>query len=328
MTLRTRKPTGVPNWPLILLEGPAQVGKSFQAAQFTGCDKVGQAYWMDFGEGAADEYGAVPGADYLIVEHDGTWSDIIGQVRAVVAEAKKADATKPPVLVMDSMTNVWDMLKSWTNVRARSSKNNKRILESDPDAEIKAAPNLWNDAGDRHAQLMTLLTSFPGIVVMTAKGKATMAVDDQGKPIPNVKDYSVEGHKSLPFTANVWVRLSRDEAPQVVSFRSATKGLRPGVDRPQRYPDFTLENLIFDVMGLGAAQTREVAELVTDEKAAADAVRAALGEFIREHGISYKPLAEKFHQDHGESLEATRDAQAVQTLLEELRMDAAQAEAS
>lgn len=330
MTLRTRKPTGLPNWPLILLEGPAQVGKSFQAAQFTGCEKVGQAYWMDFGEGAADEYGAVPGADYLIVEHDGSWSDIIGQVRDVISEARKADASRPPVLVMDSMTNVWDMLKSWTNVRARSSRNNKRILESDPDAEIKAAPNLWNDAGDRHAQLMALLTSFPGIVIMTAKGKETMAVDGDGRPIPGAKDYSVEGHKSLPFTANVWVRLSRDSAPQVVSFRSATKGLRPGVDQPQRYADFTLENLIFDVMGLGKAQTREVAELVTDEKAAADVVRAELGEFIREHKdeISYKQLAEKFHQNQGEALDSTRDVQAVQTLLEELRMDYAQKAAS
>lgn len=328
MTLRTRKPTGVPNWPLILLEGPAQVGKSYQAAQFTGCDKVGQAYWMDFGEGAADEYGAVPGADYLIVEHDGTWSDIIGQLRDVRDEALKNTDGRPAVLVMDSMTNVWDMLKAWTNVRARSSKNNKRILQSDPDAEIKAAPNLWNDAGDRHQQLMNLLTSFPGIVIMTAKGKETIAVDGDGRPIPNAKDYSVEGHKSLPFTANVWVRLSRDGAPLVVSFRHPTKGLRPGVDQPQRYSDFTLEHLIFDVMGLGAAQVREVAELVTDEKRLADQVRAELGEFIRQHNLSYKPLAERFHREHDEALEATRDVQAIQTILEELKMDQAQAEAS
>ena len=111
MTLRTRETTGVPNWPLILLEGPAQVGKSYQAAQFTGCDKVRQAYWMDFGEGAADEYGAVPGADYLIVEHDGTWSDIIGQLRDVRDEALKNTDGRPAVLVMDSMTNVWTCSK-------------------------------------------------------------------------------------------------------------------------------------------------------------------------------------------------------------------------
>jgi hypothetical protein len=170
-----------------------------------------------------------------------------------------------------------------------------------------------------------LLTSFPGIVIMTAKGKLTMAMDDQGKPVPGVKDYSVEGHKSLPFAANVWVRLSRDEPPLVVGFRSATKGLRPGVDKPERYPDFTLEHLVFEVMGLGQAQVRDSAELVTDEKGATDKVRTELGESIRKHNISYKQLAEKFHHEHGETLEATRDVQAVQTLLEELRIDYAEA---
>jgi hypothetical protein len=303
------------------LKGPAQVGKSYQAAQFTGCDKVGKAYWLDLGEGAADEYGAVPGADYLVVEHDGTWRDIIAQLTEVRNEAMASKDKKPPVLVVDSMSNLWDMLKSWTNVRARSSKYAKRILETDPDAEIKASPNLWNDAADRHAQFIHLLASFPGITILTAKGKETMAVDADGRPIPNAKDYSVEGHKSLPFAANVHVRLSREDPPLVVSFRSATKGLRPGVDKPQRYPDFSIEDLVFNTMGLGKAQTRDIAELVTDEKALADAARAELGAFIREHSISYKPLSEKFHQEHGETLEDTRDQQAVRNLLDELRID-------
>lgn len=327
MAPRLRKPTGVPNWPMVLLEGPAQVGKSFQAAQFTGCDKVGQAYWMDLGEGAGDEYIAVPGADYMILEHDGTWRDIIGQITEARDEELRVKSKKPPVLVIDSASNIWDMLKSWTNVRARSSRNNKRILESDPDAEIKAAPNLWNDANDRHHQLMMLLASFPGIVVITAKGKETMAVDGDGRPVPNAKDYSVEANKNLPFAVNAWVRLSRDEAPMVVSFRSATKGIRPGVDRPRRFPDLTLEKLIFEVMGLKSAQTRDVTELVTDELALANQARADLGAFIREHKISYKPLSERFHREQGESLEDTRDAQAVRNLLDELRTDL-QAEAA
>lgn len=323
MSPRLRKPTGVPNWPLVLLEGPAQVGKSYQAAQFTGCDKVGQAYWLDLGEGAADEYGAVPGADYMIVEHDGTWQDIIRQLAEVRDDALKSKDTKPPVLVVDSMSNLWDMLKSWTNVRARSSKYAKKLLATDPDAEIKAAPNLWNDAGDRHHQFVSLLTSFPGIVVMTAKGKETMAVDADGRPIPKQKDYSVEGHKSLPFAANVWVRLSREDPPLVVSFRSATQGLRPGVDKPQRYPDFTIEDLIFNTMGLGKAQTRDVADLVTDEKALADAARTELGAFMREHNISYKQQSERFYREKGETLEDTRNPEAIQQLLAELREDVA-----
>jgi hypothetical protein len=324
MAPRTRQPSGVPNWPMVLIEGPDSVGKSYQAAQFTGSDKVGQAYWMDLGEGAADEYINVPGADYLILDHDGSWVDIITQIGEAAAEAEKA-GDKPAVLVIDSASNVWDMLKAWTNSRARNSRNGKKLLAADPDAEIKPAPNLWNDANDRHHQFMNLLARFPGIVILTAKGKETMAVDSDGRPIPNAKDYSVEANKNLPFRVNAHVRLSRDEPPMVVSFRSATNGMRPGVDRPQKYPDFTLEHLVFDVMGLKSAQTRDVTELVADESAAANEIRRELGQFIREHGINYKALSERFHRDQGEALEDTRDAQAVRNVLDELKADQAAA---
>ena len=83
MTLRTRKPTGVPSWPLILLAGEAKTGKTYRAAEFTGDENVGRAFWLDLAEGCADEYGLVPGADYEIVDHDGTWIDIVTQVAEV-----------------------------------------------------------------------------------------------------------------------------------------------------------------------------------------------------------------------------------------------------
>lgn len=326
MTPRTRIPTGIPNWPMILLEGPDSVGKSFQAAQFTGCERTGQAYWLDMGEGAGDEYINVPGADYLILDHDGSWVDIITQIQEAVNEPTVEG--KPSVLVVDSMSNVWDMLKAWVNARARGSKKNRQILAADPDAEIKPAPNLWNDANDRHHQLLNLLSRFPGVVVLTAKGKETIAMDDAGRPIPGVKDYSVEANKNLPFRVNAHVRLSRDSAPMVVSFRSATNGLRPGVDNPQRYPDFTLEDLVFNTMGLGVAQTRAVTELVSDEQALANAARSDLGAFIRDQKIAWKPLAERFFREHEETLEDTRDAQAIRNLLDELKTDQLAAEAS
>lgn len=325
MTPRTRKPTGVASWPMILLEGPDQVGKSYQAAQFTGCDKVGQAYWLDIGEGAADEYINVPGADYLILEHDGTWVDILNQIRAAAEAEKNSD--KPPVLVVDSASNVWDMLKAWTDNRARNSKTGKKILQSDPDAEVSASPNLWNDANARHHQFVKTLTEFPGIVVLTARGKETMAMDKDGRPIPNARDYSVEVNKNLPFRVTAHVRLSREDPPTVVSFRSATNGLRPGVDKPQRYEDFTLEHLVFDVMGLKTAQTREVTELVTDELALANEARAELGAFIREEKLSYKQIAERFYQEREETLEATRDPLAVRDLLQSLKEEVAMDEA-
>lgn len=64
MTLKTRKPTGAVPWPLVLLEGEEKAGKSWALAELSASDKVGDTYWFDLGEGAADEYGAIPGARY------------------------------------------------------------------------------------------------------------------------------------------------------------------------------------------------------------------------------------------------------------------------
>jgi hypothetical protein len=328
VTVRTRKPTGVPPWPLLLIEGPEKSGKSWAAAEFTASDKIGQAYWVDLGEAAADEYAAIPGADYLVVNHDGTWADIIEQVTEIHAAAAKSD--KPVVLIIDSMTAEWEMLKDWASKRARESRFAQKQLRDDPNAEVKPSMNLWNDAGDRHRALMRLLMSFPGIVVMTARGKETAALDSDGKPIPKGRDYRVEGHKSLPFDASVWVRLSRDEPPTVIGCRSVHSGIRPGVDKPQRFVDFSIENLIFDVLKIDPkqAKARDVTELVSDEKALADAARGELLKWCHDNKVDPRKVAERFYESQDEELGATLDPSAVRNLLQALKDEHKQKQAS
>ncbi|WP_431897831.1 AAA family ATPase [Nonomuraea sp. bgisy101] len=255
--IRTRPPTGRPSWPLILIEGPEKSGKSWAAAQLSASEKVGQTYWLDLGEGAADEYGAIPGARYLVLEHDGTWASIMTQISAVRAEAIRASqAGEPPVvLVIDSMTAEWELLKDWVANRAKGSAANKKRLQEDPHAEIKAPFNLWNDATARHRRLMTLLMTFPGIVVTTARGKDVAAMDANGRPVEGSKEYKVEGHKTLSFDASVWIQLSRERPPMVIGARSVHAGIRPGVDKPQPMPDFTLEKLVFEALGCGVGQS-------------------------------------------------------------------------
>lgn len=258
MTLRTRKPTGAVPWPLILLEGGEKAGKSWACAELSASEKVGQTYWLDLNEGAADEYGAIPGARYLVIEHDGTWPQIMAAVVAVRDEARRAaDAGEPPVvLVIDSMTAEWELLKDWTSNRAKGSQSNQKRLQQDPNAEIQVPPNFWNDANARHRRLMTILMTFPGIVVMTARGKEVAAIDDKGRPIDGVKDYRVEGHKNLGYDSSVWVRMSREHAPLVIGARSVHAGLRPGVDKPQPIHNFSLEHLIFDLLKCDPTKAR------------------------------------------------------------------------
>ncbi|WP_157251072.1 AAA family ATPase [Nonomuraea typhae] len=262
MAIRSRKPTGRAPWPLILIEGPEKCGKSWAAAQLSASDKVGQTYWLDLDEGAGDEYGAIPGARYEVLEHDGTWASIMSQVSDVRDEAARAQtAGEPPVvLVIDSMTAEWELLKNWAANRAKNSTSNQKRLQADPHAEVQVTFNLWNDATARHRRLMTMLMTFSGIVVMTARGKEVAAMDAAGRPVEGSKEYKVEGHKTLAFDASLWLRLSREHAPMVIGARSVHAGIRPGIDKPQPMNDFTLEALIFEALrcGVGKSQARQI----------------------------------------------------------------------
>lgn len=262
--LKVRKPTGTVPWPFILVEGGEKSGKSWAAAMLSTSDKVGRVLWMDWGEGASDEYGAIPGARYEVIEHDGSWVSRIGQIEAAKAMAQsiRDNDGKPVVLVIDSGTAEWEEQKDWASARARTTRANRAKLERDPNAEITVPMNCWNDAAARHHRLMTLLLTFPGIVVMTARG-SEVAVVENGKPVEGQKTYRVEGHKNLAYDASCWIRLSRDAKPVIVGARSVHHGLRPGIDPPLRLADdWTLENIIFDVLKCdpATAHTRDLAQ--------------------------------------------------------------------
>lgn len=310
MALRTRKPTGATSWPLILLAGEAKTGKTYRAAEFTGDERVGRAFWLDLGEGCADEYGQVPGADYDIIEHDGTWIDIIEQVEAVrdVARAELAAGNKPVLLVIDSMTAEWAMLSLWTDTRARRSTNNKKLLAENPDAEIDISSNYWNDANSRHNRLMNILKTFPGIVVMTALETEKTQFDAAGRPKRNApKVARPDAQKRLPADSTVWVRLSLDSEPTIVGIRSVKMAIVPGKDEPKPWEEFTLGKLVFDFLEVHKeAQARNMPALDADQLApdedpqydqkmsAAKAVVADLAKELKWDADGYKKLLESF----------------------------------
>lgn len=264
--INSRKPTGAVPSPLVLLEGEEKSGKSWAIAVLSASKKIGQLYWLDMGEGAADEYGAVKGANYEVVVHDGEWRTIISQVKAVHAEATKVHEAggKPVVLAIDSMTAEWDSLKDWLSERARDRKANKERLAKDPTAEVVITNDLWNDAAARHKKLMTLLLTFPGIVIITARGKETVEIKD-GKPVEGSKVWKVEGQKNLAFDSSVWIRTFRDKPPLLIGARSVHAGRVPGKDDPVPMPDFQLERVIFDVLKYAGGAPRDLQELTGGE---------------------------------------------------------------
>src|SRR3954463_14353051 len=266
--LKTRKPTGRVPWPCILLEGEEKAGKSYALAQFSASNRIGALYWIDLNEGAGDEYGAIPGASYQLIEHDGSYAAVLGAVQAVKAEARRAaDAGEPPVVLgIDTGSAIWDGLKDWASARAATSARNRELLKRDPNAEIVISQNLWNDAGARWRKLQTELLTFPGIVVVTARGKEVTEVDANGRPIEGQKTWSVQTHREFPYAATVWVRLRRGRRPLVVGARSVQMGIKPNDDPAKEVTQPAADGRLLEWLGFDALKwepgTAHVRDLV------------------------------------------------------------------
>ncbi|MHA7956356.1 DEAD/DEAH box helicase family protein [Streptomyces sp. L500] len=248
--LRTRKPSATVPWPRVLWDADEKGSPALGAAAFTGSSRVGTAYWLELGEDTADEYGAVDGADYAIIQHNGTFRDILEQLEAVHAEAKRTAAAgeKPVVLIIDSVSQLWRMLVHWTHQRARRSNAGQHKLRFDPDAELRPAMNLWDDTTERWERVMHLVRTMPAIVILIARNKEIPTINEAGKPVDGTKTWQVEGHKSLIFDATLWVRTLRgDDHLYVVSARSLTFQV-PREGKPKDLKGVTLDTLIFDLM--------------------------------------------------------------------------------
>lgn len=243
MALRARKPTGEVAFPMVLIEGTEKAGKSYAAFSLSASDKVGRTFVFDWGEGSADEYAAL--GRYEVVDHNGTHSDFIAQLRLATQEP---DDGRPNVVVIDSVSVYWDALKDWTTTRARRSKTNQRILAQDPDAEINVPSNYWNDANDRWGAMIHLLRTWPGIALLIARGKDVSKMKD-GAPVAGQTEWKVEAQKALPSVVTAIVRVEAPKRTRLMGARSVTVEVpEGGLLLPEDAP---LEHAIFDVLGAG-----------------------------------------------------------------------------
>jgi hypothetical protein len=275
MALKTRKPTGMVPPPVILLEGETGSGRSWTAAELSASPKVGRNYWIELGdETTADQYGAIPGARYELVLPDNkhevwNWRALYNAARDFRDETHRAAEAgePPPVLTVDHVGAIWDMQAEWAENRAKSSEKNKKLLADDPNAEIDITSNYWNDATARWRKLMSLFLTSKGIVVLLSRGEEVTFFEN-GQPTKR-KTWKVAGHKSLTWSMPIWVRLTREGNPKLIKLRAVTNGIRPGVDREQGLPGFTLEKLIFERYGWDpkASGYRDIVPMVAGDEA-------------------------------------------------------------
>jgi AAA domain len=244
--LTTRRPTGKPSWPIVLIAGAEKVGKTYAAATFSGSGLIDRTFWMEVGEGSADLYGALPGARYEIVEHDGSFVGL-GRM-AKLASGVPAEDGKPHALVIDNMTAVWDLLADEQQVLAneRAAKKGRR---TDGDAQITM--DQWNAAKKRWGRLLEVLRQHEGPVILIARLEQVAVVGPDGKPTTD-KTWKIRTEKNLPYEVDVIVEMPRPREAYLTGVRSLALQVPPGAHAPR--PNFTIEGLLRD-MGFGEVET-------------------------------------------------------------------------
>lgn len=214
MALKTHQPSGLPPYPLILLEGQPKWGKSFTAYSLSASQRVHRTFVFDMGEGSAEGYARL--GRYEVVDLDGTWRDFIDSVHEAIAQPGGPHG-EPNVIVIDSITEVWNDLKSWVDYRAMNSKKGKQLLAVDPDAEVERGMHLWNPAKDRWNDMVESLRRWPGIGILIAQSDEKSAVDNDGRPILDrgrkVTTYKVDAEKTTERSVTCIVRFTAPRTP-------------------------------------------------------------------------------------------------------------------
>lgn len=262
--LKTRKPTGLPSWPMVLLAGREGAGKSWAAAMASASELVGRTLWIGIGEDDPDEYGVIPGARFEIVEHDGSYQGILGAVRAAAAEPMD---DRPTLLVVDSMTRLWNQITD--NAQAVANRRAKGRKNSNGDYTVSA--DLWNVAAQQWKDVMDAVRSHRGPAILTARLEQVMVMENN-QPT-NEKIWKVQGHKSLPFDVGVLIEMHERGHFLMTKAKSA----RIQIEKPTPAPGFTVETL-WERLGISSqAQlgARTHADVVVDQESAPDAAAQA-----------------------------------------------------
>ncbi|MEU4804399.1 hypothetical protein [Actinosynnema sp. NPDC023587] len=246
--LTTRRPTGAAPWSRVLLSGEAGVDPGWVAAEFSGGHRLVTTYWLEVGTGrTGDMYAAVPGADYELLEHDGSWSEIYEQLCAAWELAREVaeDGGLSTGLVVNGTSGIWQMLCSFADTLSRRRAASALIRDGlDPapaySSEIKVEidPDVWTLVGARHRQFMAKVLTWPGPVILTAWEDRTA----DGR-------WDLKAQPSLGWDVTAWVRFTQDERPEIVALNTAVHGRSTAAERAALREEFTLDRLVWTWSG-------------------------------------------------------------------------------
>lgn len=294
-TLTTRKPTGKPSWPILLLAGAEKAGKTYSAAEASASGLIGRTLWVGVGEDDPDEYGALPGARFEIVEHDGTYRGILAALAACAAQPPVKG--KPNLIVLDSATRLWDLLcdqaqhEANERDRAKARKFNRKPAEDD----VQVTMDLWNTAKQRWAHVLDTLRAHQGPSIVTARLESVTVLDGKGQPTTD-RTWKVKAEKSLPYDVGCIVEMPRRGETFLAGVRSLR--FKPDPANPDRtkYDEFTVEKLWRDLGLADGAGVRSHSGIDPEDKPAAEAeqARTDLSALCDEKGWDKRAVAAEF----------------------------------
>jgi hypothetical protein len=325
MTLSTRKPTGKPPWPIVLIAGCEKAGKTYSAAEASASDLIGRTLWFGIGEDDPDEYGTL--GPFEIVETDGTYRGLVDALSLALREPQSDN--KPTLWVLDSGSRLWALLSDMAQVEANRRWKNKDANKSKdiPDDGISINMDLWNIAKQRWQHILDLLREHQGPSIITARLDQTTVVDAGGNPTKD-KVWKVQAEKGLTFDVGVVVEMRARDEVLLTGVRSlrfvAKKSHTP-------YPKFTVDDL-WRKLGLAEEAGTRVHSAASGEESvdANDRHTVARGELLKEiaaaadaAGIPRADVAKVWAEEHGgQSLANATDLGAMELLRDDLQAKA------
>lgn len=288
MEFRTRRPTGVQSAPVILLAGIAGAGKTWSAVEMSAMESIDRCFFIEIGEGVADVYGKIPDADFEIIVHDGS----IGQVRAAIQWAAHQPAAegKHNALILDSLTEIWDLIKD--DAQAAMMQRVQRKGRKLNGAEPKPDMDLWNRAAETSDGIMRQLMDFPGPVVATARLDEVTSMGDDGKPVRGkAKEWKIQVQKKVPYRVSAIVEARAPRQWTLTKIVTVSENLRLEEGQEKPLPGFTVARLLegmgaVDMRAASTFQDKSVGDELSDDAAESqnksDAQRNERAQYVNE----------------------------------------------
>lgn len=250
-TITTRRPTGKVPWPMLCIAGVEKAGKSYGAALLSASDLIDRTFYIEIGEGAADQYGDLPGVRYEIVEHDGSYDGIGRAIWAATMQPRENG--KPHAIVIDSLTELWDLLADEQQLKAnqRVAARAAERKQSAPTDDAQITMDLWNVAKKKWRKVIDMLRVYDGPTILLTRLEQVAVMRD-GKPTTD-REWKVRAEKNLVFECDGIVKMYAPQVAKLSGLRSTRLQVPPGSELP--LPGFTIDGLLRK-MGLDGTVTQ------------------------------------------------------------------------